>query len=482
MRFTQLHSLDPVARIEALEAQFPPGSRSGLFKSCVPGEYERLLQRVPADRCQRWSAGHTDEDRAAWKEYSKRTAEYRTQEAEVLNTLRPALATCVAEHPYTVEALTALPRLLGDPIDQKGVRLYWRREAFDKTSKTTSGCFERNVELKELVDTITKMQRWGASPFVALHGVPYGMPRVIPNVMKPRVFALDWDEKHGQHPPFAELERCWPDLIIKSGGGFHAYWGLTPGEQQTLPLTLWRRTNLALARALGADEDAVLPTQIMRLPGSVHLKNPGEPKPVRIWAQRPDKVLRSNMAETLTKTFELELREEDAVPDIRARVAYVSDAIPEEHGALFVLLDTLIEQGLCPERDHKGWMFYCPLHEVDHHVEGDEEDGSTPHFLPRTNSTPSGILRVNADKSLALFCGSTVRCGAGPRDILEALGLDPKLTWLEPGGFFNTEFGKAFKAKKIAEGTWEPSTFEKAAETKKQRARKRAKIKRDDGI
>ncbi len=474
MRFSELHYLEPVARIDALEAQFPPGSRSGLFKSCAPGEYERLLKKVPPARCQRWATSLTPEDRAAWAVYAKRTAEYKAKEADVLSTLRTALEPVMAEHPYQLDVLTALPRLLGDRIEHRGVRLYWRREALDKAFKTSSGCFERTVSVEELLDNVSRLQKWGASPFVTLHGVPYGMPRIIPNVMVPRVYALDWDTKHDQAPPLDLLEKYPPDLFVQSGGGFHAYWGLTAGEQQTVPLQHWRRTNLALARALGADEDAVLPTQLMRLPGSIHLKNPETPRAVTLRQGRDGAPLRSKVTETLIDVFALELREETMGPGVHVRSGIVPDAIPEEHGALFVLLDVLDQQGLCPEKDRKGWTFFCPLHETDHHVEGDEEDGSAPHFLPRLSSTPSGILRVNTDKSLSLFCGSSVRCGAGPRDILEALGLDPKITWLEAGGFFNSEFGKAFKAKKIADGTWTESSSEWS--------KARAKLNDDEGI
>lgn len=446
MRFRALHDMTPGQRLGVLEAQFPPGSRAALFTQLVPGEYERLLRGVPASATKRWSTSHTAEDRKAWKAYTQRTQAQEAKEAAILAVLRPAMAKVLLDHPYDLHSLLSLPRLLGDPVGQAGVRLYWRREALGGSQ----GVFERTYSLDALVDSVAKLQLWGAAPFVAIQGIPYGMQRVNANVSEARVFSCDWDSKHGQSPPFDLLAEYPPDLMVRTGGGYHAYWAIPPGER-TLSLTEWRRVALALCRTLNADEDAVLGAQLMRLPGSIHLKDYSNPRPVYVFSEY-EGVPRSNIAAGLLKAFKLKPRDEDTFNATRASRSI--DVDPQEHPALACLLDELSSQGLCPTPTNRGWEFYCPVHEVDRVFGADLEDGTGQTCIPRTNSTPSGVLRVNEDQSLAFFCGSTQRCGAGPRDLLEVLGLSTDLTWLECGGFLNSDYGKRWKAARIADGTW----------------------------
>lgn len=447
MRFGYLHSMAPAQRMEVLETQYPPGLRAALFDQCTPGEYERLLRGVPMARLRDWSNQMLPADHAAWKAYNTLTAAKEAADTAVLNVLRPRLVKVLADKPYDLDVLLALPRLLGDPVDTAGVRLYFRREALGGTP----GIFERTYPVNELIPALERLQGWGAAPFIALHHIPYGMPRTNANVQRARVFSADWDAKHDQAPPEELLALYPPDLFVRSGGGFHAYWAITEEEGSTLSLTDWRRVGLALCRTLNADEDAVLGSQLMRLPGSVHVKNPENPRPVFILHQR-DGVPRVRVADSLVRHFRLKLRDEDVFKASPPSVTI--DVDPEDHPALAHLLCELDDQGLCPQPANRGWHFYCPCHEVQSVFAADLDDGSNQAFVPRGNSTPSGILRVNADQSLSLFCGSTQRCGAGPRDILERLGLAPDLTWLECGGFLQSDYGKRWKAARIADGTW----------------------------
>lgn len=456
MRYRHLYALTPAARMRALVEQYPPGTRKELFKHCAPTEYERLLRGVAPASVVRWSNSHTDADRKAWVAYNKRTAEHRSLEEQKLRALRGPLDALLAEHPYDVDALLALPRLLGDPVDTEGVRLYFRREAFG----AGAGVFERIIPIDKLIEKLTHLQRWGAAPFVAIHGIPYGAARTNASVEYPRAFVADWDSKNDQVPPDALLEKCPPDLFVRTGGGFHAYWFIEPSEARHLDLVQWRRIQLALCRALGSDEDAALGSQLIRLPGSVHLKRSDSPQRVYVVSKRND-THRKNLANVLIEAFNLELRSEDTYTRHAASQTIQID--PEEHPPLAALLADLEEQGLRPQQDSRGWIFFCPCHEVSDFVEADVEDGTPQEYVPRANSTPSGILRVNADKSLMLFCGSTQRCGAGPRDILQKMGLHKDLVWSECGGFLQSDYGKQYKADRIADGTWKgslpPETF-----------------------
>lgn len=76
-----------------------------------------------------------------------------------------------------------------------------------------------------------------------------------------------------------------PSAVVCSGGGFHAYWTLTaplaPENSRTL--------NKRLAAELRSDPAVVNPSRVMRLPGSIHRKNPDNLKPVKLLALHPER-------------------------------------------------------------------------------------------------------------------------------------------------------------------------------------------------
>lgn len=461
MRFRDIHQMPPAQRMEVLESKYKPGTRTELFLLCAPNEYERFFRDVPAHRVRAWSSSMTDADRKGWEAYNVRTKAHQAHEQAQLAILRPALNRVLEKHPYNLEELLELPRLLGDPLDEQGARFYFLREGLTDLGqvhgKGRVHVTEKTYPLDEVVDRIGRMQSWGWAAFVALHDIPYGEQRRNATARAARVFSADWDTKKDQAPPEELMAKYPPDLFVRSGGGYHAYWIIPEGERAALTLTEWRRIGLALSRVLNSDPETVLGSQIMRLPGSLHLKNPAEPKRVYVLARREGDP-RVGVAQTLVDTFKLVLRDEDTLQLHAPTKTIIVD--PEEHPALAVVLNALQDQGLVPKADSRGWMFYCPCHEVASFMPADLEDGEEQEFTPRAKSTPSGILRVNADQSLSLFCGSRVSCGAGPRQILEALGLSKDLAWAECGGFLKSDFGQRYKAARIADGTWDTSAFD----------------------
>lgn len=464
MRFRDIHQMPPAQRMEVLESKYLPGTRTELFLLCAPNEYERFFHGVPAHAVRAWSASMTDADRKGWEAYNTRTKAHQAHEQAQLAILRPALNRVLEASPYDLDELLELPRLLGDPVDSLGVRLYMLREGLTDLGqvhgKGRVHVTEKTYPLDELVDRVGRMQSWGWAAFVAIHDIPYGERRSNAAARAARVFSADWDTKKDQYPPEELMAKYPPDLFVRSGGGYHAYWIIPEGEREGLDLTHWRRVGLALARCLNSDVDAVLGSQIMRLPGSIHLKNPAEPKKVYVLARREGEP-RVGVTQALIDTFKLILRDEDTLQLHAPTETIIVD--PDEHPALAVVLSAIQDQGLMPRADNKGWMFYCPCHETASFMPADLEDGEEQEYTPKAKSTPSAILRVNADRSLSLFCGSRVACGAGPRQILEALGLSKDLAWAECGGFLKSDFGQRYKAARIADGTWVPSAFELSA-------------------
>lgn len=104
-------------------------------------------------------------------------------------------------------------------------------------------------------------------------------------MMSRKVMFLDFDKK--DYPQYdgvqdftAHIKRILPYLfyhaVVDSGNGFHYY----VCTQKTIDVTRATRINKNLAKILGADIKAVLPTQLMRLPTSLNLKH--DAKPVNI--------------------------------------------------------------------------------------------------------------------------------------------------------------------------------------------------------
>lgn len=476
MRFRDIHQMPPAQRMEVLEHKYPPGTRTELFTLCVPNEYERFFKEVPAHRVRAWSSSMTTEDRAGWEAYLARTKAHQAYEQSQLAVLRPALNQVLEASPYNLDELLELPRLLGDPLDEQGARFYFLREGLHDLGqvhgKGRVHITEKTFPLDIVVDKVARMQSWGWAVFVALHDIPYGEQRRNATARAARVFSADWDAKKDQAPPEELMAKYPPDLFVRSGGGYHAYWIIPEEERAALTLTEWRRIGLALSRVLNSDPETVLGSQIMRLPGSVHLKNPAEPKKVYVLARRESTEPRTGVAQALIDTFKLVLRDEDTLQLHAPTKTIIVD--PEEHPALATVLHALQDQGLLPKEDSRGWMYYCPCHEVASFMPADLDDGEEQEYTPRAKSTPSGILRVNADRSLSLFCGSRVTCGAGPREILEALGLSKDLVWSECGGFLKSDFGQRYKAARIADGTWENAAFE--AQLAKARAEDKVEV------
>lgn len=98
---------------------------------------------------------------------------------------------------------------------------------------------------------------------------------------------LDWKSYSGGKDEAAErLRECHPapGVVVCSGGGFHAYWRL----RQPLSAIVARHYNSRLALLLASDKAVVNPGRVMRLPGSLHRKNPENIRPVSIVGWMPD--------------------------------------------------------------------------------------------------------------------------------------------------------------------------------------------------
>lgn len=446
MSFAHLRKMAPAQRMEILRATVLPGSRDHFFRQLYPGELTRLFAGIAHEQVARWMNAQKPSDREAWIAYERRTKLFGIREQAVIDTVRPA----VDAHTYELDDLLRIPRLLGDPVESEGVRIYWNREALGDDGFM----FEKVVPLDRLLEHVRKQQAWGAAGFIALHELAYGDARVNGNVRHPRVVVADFDEKHGQTPPWDELVKVQPDIIVRSGGGWHAYWVLHESDRRALTLEYVQQVTRALAVFLGSDTSVALSTQIFRLP-LLHLKDPANVRPVRIVADL-DAPPREGVVQTLVDTFALVVAEEEP-EGVLYTSSVLTDVGPEDHDALALVLERIADAGLLPQRDRQGWSFHCPIHEVSRSFDGDADEGESRTFIPRRNANPSAFLRVREDRSLWLCCGSVCRGAGVQQRILDALELDRAILYAEVpggGGYLSTEHGKAFRARMMKLGQW----------------------------
>lgn len=64
-----------------------------------------------------------------------------------------------------------------------------------------------------------------------------------------------------------------PSIVVASGGGLHAYWRL----RQAIPPDVGRDLMQRIATALGSDASVRNPSRVLRVPGSLRLKDPTHP-------------------------------------------------------------------------------------------------------------------------------------------------------------------------------------------------------------
>jgi putative DNA primase/helicase len=74
-----------------------------------------------------------------------------------------------------------------------------------------------------------------------------------------------------------------PTLVVHSGGGFHCYWVLSNSAKvEDYGVQVLESINKALIMKLGGDPGTQNIDRVLRVPGTYNLKNPDNPRPVRV--------------------------------------------------------------------------------------------------------------------------------------------------------------------------------------------------------
>ncbi|MDX1995128.1 MAG: DNA-primase RepB domain-containing protein [bacterium] len=144
----------------------------------------------------------------------------------------------------------------------------------------------RHISLRDRVRLIDSLQRlhaanaagWGAYFAVGLRKDNLGRYRrggAAEVAMLPALY-VDVDDASATSRAKLDGFTPAPSMLVRSGGGFHAYWLL---REATTDLERARRILRGLARELGGDTLSV--AQSLRLPGTVNNKRGREPTPCR---------------------------------------------------------------------------------------------------------------------------------------------------------------------------------------------------------
>jgi uncharacterized protein (DUF927 family) len=134
----------------------------------------------------------------------------------------------------------------------------------------------------ELIErTVSKLSDDYRAWFVTLFTTDTTGKRTAKNTIDPLAIVADYDR--GIEPPtderLIELGLPLPTVRVQSGGGDHLWWFLTEDsctKEQRLAIML------TIIEKTGADPAMKDEARVLRLPGSIHLKNPADPKVVTI--------------------------------------------------------------------------------------------------------------------------------------------------------------------------------------------------------
>lgn len=128
----------------------------------------------------------------------------------------------------------------------------------------------RNGTFKEHAEELKRLNRQGAGIFVTVN-MTDGKGREEENIVGLRSAFVDADnidllEIFKKDP---DVDNCYPNILVKSKRGYHAYWLLDRWEGKTAFTPL----QMALIEKFGTDPEPRDLSRVMRLPGFFHMKD-----------------------------------------------------------------------------------------------------------------------------------------------------------------------------------------------------------------
>jgi hypothetical protein len=160
--------------------------------------------------------------------------------------------------------------------------------------------------LDECFAELTRLNNLGAGIFITINETDF-RGRSTKNIVRVRALFGDADGEEQVEHSTAVIEECDapPSMIVESGGGQHYYY-----LGADIPLDQFSPLQKSLAFKLGTDGNVHDLPRVMRLPGTLHLKDPTTPRLVRLlqangatW-QRSDLIAKLGLSATLNRKGE----------------------------------------------------------------------------------------------------------------------------------------------------------------------------------
>ena len=138
--------------------------------------------------------------------------------------------------------------------------------------------------LDQMLPQLNALQGRGAGVFVQIQG---GQGRGQEHITHGRAVIVDADDPADNRDVIAQIkqEMPYPSVLVQSSEGkFHTYWFVSNATPDGV-----RALTAEAAEIAGTDPSVKTPERVMRLPGSLHLKNPDAPTRVQLLTVRPER-------------------------------------------------------------------------------------------------------------------------------------------------------------------------------------------------
>lgn len=170
------------------------------------------------------------------------------------------------------QALAFVAALTGSPSTPCTFQLFG--EGGDSHDRSQARHFHGTVE--ERWPELELANSSGCGVFVTVNETD-GRGRRAENITAVRALFVD-DDSCQLAPDAPEFERCRPNISVRSGRGLHAYWTLLPGA----PLEAFTEAQETLALHFGTDPKVKDLPRVMRLPGTLWMKDRAAPRLVTL--------------------------------------------------------------------------------------------------------------------------------------------------------------------------------------------------------
>jgi hypothetical protein len=215
-------------------------------------------------------------------------------------------------------------------------------------------------------DALVALNDKGAGIFVTVNATDL-QGRLAKNITAVRANVADFDLKDGHKAP--EKWPLQPSILVKSGGGFHAYWLREPNG--TPNADQYREQQKRIAHTLGTDPRVSDLPRVFRLPGSLHRKQ--DPIAVEVIHAAPQNTYNATQVEQAFPPI--------PDPQITKAATILADVWTKgiRHDASMALAGALARVGWPIEETLSFVALICDLAEASSHHEADVRDTYKKH-------------------------------------------------------------------------------------------------------